>query len=304
MVPIRDSCWESGVPSRDFAGLRSNASRHNLNCFEIRDRIGPRPQVACASEFQPRARRPGLRVLRMNPEFHRSSLWTHLSDQLEPSTPTHAVERGSMALLNVGFLCRPSAAAGPCGPASLPLFSSVRIEAELQRILYALSMPQYLEASLEVPLIERVECEPDRRSFDRFRVNLFSRGIAKGSISGACLLLPPDKITYVWETESNQVCTRSLVEIRQIGGLGRFALRLRHGEFRSREEREWYAALWPRSQTALPSAGRKWSERSFLPAIQPGCQDCDRRPAVSHQSRKPSIPRSARPIHSHTDHLP
>src|ERR1700722_10190214 len=76
---------------------------------------------------------------------------------------------------------------------SFEVFASVEIEAEVQRILYALSTPEYMEAWLQLPGAERVECHSERRSFDRFRIDLFSSNTKLPCIYGSCLLSKPNR---------------------------------------------------------------------------------------------------------------
>src|SRR5580658_9487903 len=82
----------------------------------------------------------------------------------------------------------------PFGPSSLNISASVPIGAEVQRILYALATPEYMEAWLQLPEVDRVECHSERRSFDRFRIDLLSAGKRQQSILGSCLLSKPNKI--------------------------------------------------------------------------------------------------------------
>jgi hypothetical protein len=57
---------------------------------------------------------------------------------------------------------------------SLKIFASVVIQAEVQRILYALSTTEYMGAWLQLLCAERIECHSEQRSFDRIRIDMFS----------------------------------------------------------------------------------------------------------------------------------
>jgi hypothetical protein len=128
--------------------------------------------------------------------------------------------------------------------ASLDIVASVQIEAESRRVLYALAMPEYIEAWLKLPEVDRVECYPDRRSFDRFRIDLFSSDECRGCIFGSCHLSKPDKITYLWERDRAGGCAKSIVEMRLCSGPGRCILKLRHSGFQSRAESQWHSTMW------------------------------------------------------------
>jgi|HubBroStandDraft_1064217.scaffolds.fasta_scaffold292891_1 uncharacterized protein YndB with AHSA1/START domain len=141
----------------------------------------------------------------------------------------------------------------PFGPSSLNISASVPIGAEVQRILYALATPEYMEAWLQLPEVDRVECHSERRSFDRFRIDLLSAGKRQQSILGSCLLSKPNKITYLWEKDHGGSRVRSTVEIYLLGGPTGCILKLKHSGFVSQDDREWHSAMWHRSLGKLCS---------------------------------------------------
>jgi hypothetical protein len=133
----------------------------------------------------------------------------------------------------------------------LEICASVAIHAEVQRILYALSTPEYMEAWLQLPGAERVECYSEQRSFDRFRIDLFSANTRIPSIYGSCLLSKPNRVTYLWEKNCVGFRPRSLVEISLSGGPHRCTLRLKHCGLPSEEDREWHSTMWQLSLNKL-----------------------------------------------------
>jgi hypothetical protein len=133
----------------------------------------------------------------------------------------------------------------------LHVFATVQIQAEIRRVLYALSTPEYMEAWLQLPETERIECYPDQGSFDRFRIDLFACGNRRGCIYGSCLLSKPDKITYLWERDPSEGRPKSIVEVRLWGGNGCCTLKLEHGIFRSQAEAQWHSAMWNNSLRKL-----------------------------------------------------
>jgi hypothetical protein len=136
-------------------------------------------------------------------------------------------------------------------PASLNISASVEIEADVRRVLYALATPEYIEAWLQLPDVDRIECHADRRSFDKFRIDLFSSDIRYRSIHTSCLLSKPNKVTYLWDRDPNASGFRSIVEIRLWNHLPKCCLNLRHLGLCGREEGEWHSKVWNRSLTAL-----------------------------------------------------
>lgn len=138
-----------------------------------------------------------------------------------------------------------------CSAQSLDIFESVEIKADARRVLYALAMPEYMEAWLDMPEIDRIECHPCGRSFDRFRITLYASAACKGCIHGECVLSRPDKITYLWERSYSGACARSTVEICLKGRQHICSLRLRHSGFQSSAESEWHSSMWHRSLEKL-----------------------------------------------------
>lgn len=136
-------------------------------------------------------------------------------------------------------------------PTSLDIFASVQIEAEPYRILYALAMPEYMEAWLQFPEMDRIECHSEQRSFDRFRIDLFCSGTRQHRIFGSCLLSKPNRITYLWERDHAGDRAKSTVEMSLWGGPDRCTLKLKHVGICRQEEREWLSRMWPLSLKKL-----------------------------------------------------
>ena len=131
------------------------------------------------------------------------------------------------------------------------VLTSMQIRADLRRILYALVTPEYLEAWLELPKVERIECHSEKRSFDKFRIDLFSSGKRTESIFGSCYLTKPNRVTYLWEREFTGLPVRSVIEIRIHGGPAEWSLNLCHSGLTADEEFEWHSALWRSSLKKL-----------------------------------------------------
>lgn len=136
-------------------------------------------------------------------------------------------------------------------PIAKDIFASVRIEAEVRRVLYALATPEYMEAWLQLPEVERVECHPEQRSFDRFRIDLLSAGKRQQSIYGSCLLCKPNRVTYLWERDNSGSRFRSVVEIHLLGARSHCTLSLKHSGLSSENEKMWHSAMWNQSLIKL-----------------------------------------------------
>jgi uncharacterized protein YndB with AHSA1/START domain len=164
----------------------------------------------------------------------------------------HVEEHGESAMSNGLLEVQSLAGTGPTpsGRELMNIFASVQLEAEMQRVLQALAVPEYMEAWMQPPDAERVECHSDSRSFDRFRIDLFSVRRLQRSIFASCFLTKPNRITYIWETGSIAEA-RSLVEIRLWRYQTRCTVKLKHSGLRSRAERDWHAQMWDASLNKL-----------------------------------------------------
>ena len=136
-------------------------------------------------------------------------------------------------------------------PITKNIFASVRIEAEVRRVLYALATPEYMEAWVQLPEVERIECHPEQRSFDRFRIDLLSAGQPQPSIYGSCLLCKPNRVTYLWERDNAGSRFRSVVEIHLLGAPNHCTLKLKHSGLSTESERSWHCAMWNQSLIKL-----------------------------------------------------
>jgi hypothetical protein len=104
---------------------------------------------------------------------------------------------------------------------------------------------------LQLPGAERIECHADRRSFDKFRIDLFSSEIRCRSIHASCLLSKPNKVTYLWDRDPNGSAFKSIVEMRLWSHLPKCSLNLRHMGLCGPEEGDWHSMGWNRSLSAL-----------------------------------------------------
>jgi uncharacterized protein YndB with AHSA1/START domain len=129
-------------------------------------------------------------------------------------------------------------------PAQLNISASVQIKAEVSRVLFALAIPEYMEAWLRFPEIDRIECHAELRSFDRFRIDMYGSGCIRRSLYGSCLLSKSNRITYLWEREPAGDRPKSTVEIRLWGGPESCTVNLRHTGFWNQTEAEWHSEMW------------------------------------------------------------
>jgi uncharacterized protein YndB with AHSA1/START domain len=129
---------------------------------------------------------------------------------------------------------------------------TTQINAELRRILYALATPEYLEAWLQLPEADRVECHAERRSFDRFQVESHSRNGKRDRLYGRCRLAKPNRVTYLLERAGGIERQSSVAEIRLlVADASQCTLELKHSFPANSEDFAWYSEMWQRSLPKL-----------------------------------------------------
>jgi|ERR1700677_4420737 uncharacterized protein YndB with AHSA1/START domain len=129
----------------------------------------------------------------------------------------------------------------------LEVVISIEIAADWRRVFQAITLPEYIEAWLQVPDADRIECHSERRSPTRFRIDLFSVNKSRRSIYGSCSLTRSDTIIYQWKRTNVDHRIQSTVQIQFNGGPRQCTLHLRHSGLVNEEERNWHSVLWERS---------------------------------------------------------
>jgi hypothetical protein len=135
--------------------------------------------------------------------------------------------------------------------AELDVVMSVEIGAESRRVLNALTIPEYMEAWLQMPDAEKLWCFADRRTPNSFHIDLCSVKAPRARIKGDCLRLDPDRIIYLWRNTCIASTGATMVDIHLKGGPGQCTINLKHGGFCNMEESLWHSRMWHRSLNKL-----------------------------------------------------
>jgi uncharacterized protein YndB with AHSA1/START domain len=133
----------------------------------------------------------------------------------------------------------------------LDVVMSVEIEAESRRVLNALTIPEYMEAWLQMPDAEKLWCFADRRKPNSFQIDLCSANAPRARIKGYCLRLDPDRIIYLWRNPCIVRTGATMVDIHLKSGPGQCTINLKHGGFCNMEESLWHSWMWHRSLNKL-----------------------------------------------------
>jgi hypothetical protein len=135
----------------------------------------------------------------------------------------------------------------------LDVHASVLIAAEYRRILYALTMPEYMEAWLRFPGADKVECRTEARSPRNFRVRVEHISAPPRTIYASCFFSRPNTITYLWDRTRMGSIAKSIVRMQLQFGSKMCVLQLSHSGACEKMQHESYRVMWCDSLAALRS---------------------------------------------------
>jgi uncharacterized protein YndB with AHSA1/START domain len=124
---------------------------------------------------------------------------------------------------------------------------SYQIEADSGRVLYALSIPEYIEAWLRAPETDDLRFVFISEGRETFRIDLYRGEVPLSSIRSSCRIVSSNQVRYTWKTTSTIDTTETLVNIHLRCGPGGCILGLKHSGFRTSEESAWYDKMWHQS---------------------------------------------------------
>ncbi len=149
------------------------------------------------------------------------------------------------------ILDRAGATAATLGQTQLNVAVSVEIEAESRRVFYALTVSEYVEAWLEIPAAEKIQCSSNPKVPNSFHIDVYSVEGPSASIEVLCLLLNSDRIIYLWKNTCFGNKAETMIDIRLKSGLGQCIVNLSHGGFGNVEESLWHSQMWRSSLNKL-----------------------------------------------------
>lgn len=130
---------------------------------------------------------------------------------------------------------------------------SVNVDADARRIFQALTLPEYLEAWIQMP--EHTECSqlvasPDP---DGYTLHHYCAGRRALSIKSSYLFCHQRKLRLSWRKICYPFQADSVVDFRLRGNFASSILELRHTALGSADELIWHQNLWQRSLGKLAS---------------------------------------------------
>jgi hypothetical protein len=130
---------------------------------------------------------------------------------------------------------------------------SVAIRAKSRRVLYAITIPEYMEAWLQIPSTRRIRVIPDPGDPGDLRLERYNSSRPSGSIAIAVDHVSTHAVSMKWRESPIRFSANSMVSITLRGAQDKCLLRLRHKGLMSQEARRWYSEMWQQSLANLCS---------------------------------------------------
>jgi len=133
---------------------------------------------------------------------------------------------------------------------------SIGVDAEAHRIFQALTLPEYLEAWIEMPDRKADSTVVASQEANGYRL---SHRLADGTavnITSSFFFCHRRKMRLLWRRTRESISAKSVVDFRLRGNFGSSILELRHSELDSAEEFYWHQRLWQGSLEKLASLVR------------------------------------------------
>jgi hypothetical protein len=131
------------------------------------------------------------------------------------------------------------------------IFLSLKIKADSSRVLYALSIPEYIEAWLQTPDAEELQFVFNLVAQEAFRIDLYRVGALQASVHGSCSVINANQVRYTWKRMSSVGTTETLVDMQLLCSSSGCILNLKHSGFKDSAESAWCGKMWHRSLEGL-----------------------------------------------------
>ena len=135
-------------------------------------------------------------------------------------------------------------------PVHVHVSASVTIRADPRRVWHALTIPEYLEAWIEMPGVHRLACDAEDAGTG-FCFDLCDPVQVRSSIHGHCLVSTPQHLRYAWTKSGGKGRGKSLVDIRVKICKRRCVVGVRHSGLSCAQDAMWYTTMWQRSLANL-----------------------------------------------------
>lgn len=132
-----------------------------------------------------------------------------------------------------------------------------RIEAASSRVMYALSMPEYIEAWFQAPEAAGVQFLFHPVTENSFHIDLYCAEMLQTSIYSWCRVVSVNQVRYTWRTISSAGTAETRVDMSVRDSSGGCILGLKHTGFRTTADSAWYLKMWNQSLGRLSRLMKK-----------------------------------------------
>ena len=128
---------------------------------------------------------------------------------------------------------------------------SYRIMAASSRVMYALSIPEYIEAWLQAPNPDPLQLVFNLEAEQAFRIDLYRAEELQTIIHSTCRVVSSNQVSYAWKTTSFLGAHETLVDIQLRYSSSGCILALKHTGFKDPRESAWCCKMWQQSLERL-----------------------------------------------------
>jgi uncharacterized protein YndB with AHSA1/START domain len=128
---------------------------------------------------------------------------------------------------------------------------SFQFRADSSRVLYALSIPEYIEAWLQAPDTDDLRFVFNQIAEDAFRIDLYRGQTLQASVDGSCWVVGTNQVRYIWKTTSSIDTAETLVDMKLLSSSGGCVLALKHSGFNDPAESARCRRMWQQSLERL-----------------------------------------------------
>jgi hypothetical protein len=156
-----------------------------------------------------------------------------------------------------GILYSPSMPMMPRERQTYTVALAYRVEAASSRVIFALSMPEYIEAWLQAPNVDGLRLTFHYLTQEAFGIELYCAERLQTSIHSSCRIVSANQVQYKWKTISSIAVSETAVDLQIRNSSGGCILGLQHSGFRDTQESAWYCRMWQESLAGLGRLMRK-----------------------------------------------
>jgi hypothetical protein len=121
---------------------------------------------------------------------------------------------------------------------------SIGVDSDVQRLFHALTVPEFLEAWIEMPGRTKDSWVAASQFKNGYQISHCFADRTAVRITGSFLFCHRRKMRLIWQKAADHIPIKSLIDFRLRGNFGSSILELRHTQLDSADEFLWHQQLW------------------------------------------------------------